>query len=225
MSIHYPITITIEDNDFAVAWARAVRYIVNHGYESNKAREVTLTVNLAGEAINQVINHEVHPQYPFGKHAINEYCKEFTYTYMDEYARKSEEEQFSYLYFQRFTRYPAGYDYIDQIKRLHDNLRSTTKSRQLQMITYIPFIDTENGNPPCLQRIQVRELENKRVDLHYEFRSWDVYGAMISNIIAITEMMIKYILKDDYTINSINVNAVSGHVYHSDSGEAKKVRR
>lgn len=225
MSIYYPTKLTIEDNYFPAAWSRAVRYIANHGYEVNNAKEVILSINLSGEAINQVINHVVHPQYPFGKNSINEYCKEFTYEYVKEYEMKGVGQQFSYLYFQRFARYPIGYGYIDQIACLRNNLRSSTKSRQLQMVTYIPPIDMESENPPCLQRIQVRELDDKYVDLHYEFRSWDVYGAMPSNIIAITEMMIQHVLQDEYTINSINVNAVSGHVYDSDSGEAKKVRK
>lgn len=215
-----PGILVIERDDFPDAWARAVRYLMNHGFPSNGAREAITTIRLYGNAINQVINHTVHPHYPFGKLAINEYCKEFTYEYLDDYVDKPEDEKFSYLYFERFARYPTE---VDQIRSTRGALERTSDSRQIQMITYIPSVDATSANPPCLQRIQTRQVGMGLVDLHYMFRSWNVYGAMPSNIIALTEMMNKYILKNDYTINSITINAVSGHVYDSDSSEAKKI--
>ena len=228
MSKKYPEFEVIESDDFPDAWVRAVKVNLNNGFESNDAQESIMVVVLRGNAIKQVKNHVVHPQYPLGKYAINAYCEEYTYDYLKNYLNYPEEKKFSYLYFERFVRYPTSMhysNYIDQISYLHESLRITNNSRQLQMITYIPEIDMWSENPPCLQRIQVRQISDGVVDIHLDFRSWDVYGAMPSNIIAIIEMLINYVLNDDYDINSIIIISRSGHVYNNDSDAAKKVKR
>jgi len=226
MSMKEPELLVIEETDFPNAWAKGVRNNLNFGFESNEAKEHIIMLRLTGNAINQVLNHEVHPKFPSGAKFIDEYCKEYTYEYLEKYLKLPEEMKFSYLYFERFARYPIinGFDTFNQIETLYYNLRNSKNSRQLQMITYIPEIDAFLKEPPCLQRIQVRQISDNLVDLHYELRSWDYFGAMPTNIIAVTEMMVKYILKDDYKINSINVIGRSAHVYNNDSTTAKQVK-
>lgn len=220
-----PELLVIEENDFPNAWAKGIRNNLNFGFESNNAKEHIIMLRLTGNAINQVLNHEVHPTFPFGANFIDAYCKEYTYEYLEDYIKLPEDKQFFYLYFERFARYRiSGIEHFNQIEALHNNLRNSVNSRQLQMITYIPKIDAFSKNPPCLQRIQVRQISDNLVDLHYEFRSWDYFGAMPTNIIAITEMMKKYILKEEYSINSINVIGRSTHVYNNDLTIAKQVK-
>lgn len=225
MSMKEPELLVIEETDFPNAWAKGIRNNLNFGFESNNAKEHIIMVRLTGNAINQILNHEVHPMFPFGANFIDAYCEEYTYEYLEDYIKLPEDKQFSYLYFERFARYRiSGIEHFNQIEALHNNLRNSVNSRQLQMITYIPKLDAFSVNPPCLQRIQVRQISDNLVDLHYEFRSWDYFGAMPTNIIAITEMMKKYILKDDYNINSINVIGRSAHVYNNDSTTSKRVK-
>ena len=225
MSMKEPELLVIEETDFPNAWFRAVRNNIKFGFASNNAFEHIMSIRLTKNAIKQVLNREVHPQFPFGKHSIDAYCKEFTYEYLEDYIKLPEDKQFSYLYFERFARYRiSGIEHFNQIEALHNNLRNSVNSRQLQMITYIPKIDAFSKNPPCLQRIQVRQISDELVDLHYELRSWDIYGAMPSNIIATTEMMQKYVLKNDYNINSINISGTSAHVYENDLSYAKQVK-
>ncbi len=226
MSKKYPEFELIESNDFPDAWVRAVNANLRDGFKSNGAQESILAIVLRDNAITQIENHKVHPQFPFGKMSIDAYCREFTYDYLDDYIKLPEEKQFSYLYFERFARYKiSNAEHFDQIAALHNNLRGSTNSRQLQMITYHPQLDTFSENPPCLQRVQIRQISDILVDIHLDFRSWDVYGAMPSNIIAIIEMINKYILKDDYYINSIIVIGRSGHVYDNDTTAAKQLTR
>lgn len=224
MSTKEPELLVIEETNFPNAWAKGVRNNLNFGFESNNAKEHIIIVRLTKNAINQVLNHEVHPMFPSGTKFINAYCEEYTYEYLEKYLKLPEEMKFSYLYFERFAKYKiSNAKHFDQIAALHNNLRNSENSRQLQMITYIPEIDAFLPEPPCLQRIQVRQISDGLVDLHYELRSWDYFGAMPTNIIAVTEMMKNYILEEDYDINSINVIGRSAHVYNNDSTTAKQV--
>ena len=225
MSIKQPELLVIEETNFHNMWYRGIRGNLKFGFKSNGAFEHIIMVRLTKNAITQILNREVHPQFPSGKKFIDEYCKEYTYEYLEKYLTRSEIEKFVYLYFERFARYPApDGSYFDQIQALHDNLRNTENSRQLQMITWIPHIDSKSKEPPCLQRIQVRQIAPNLVDLHYDLRSWDFFGASPTNIIAITFMMKRYILKNDYKINSINVVGRSAHVYFNDFTIAEKVK-
>ena len=224
MSMKEPELLIIEETDFPNAWAKGIRNNLNFGFESNNAKEHIIIVRLTKNAINQVLNHEVHPMFPSGAKFIDAYCEEYTYEYLEEYLKLPVEMKFSYLYFERFVNYPMSNGLVfDQIKALYINLRNSENSRQLQMITYIPEIDAFLKEPPCLQRIQVRQISDDLVDLHYELRSWDYFGAMPTNIIAVTEMIKNYVLEKDYDINSINVVGRSGHVYNNDSTTAKQV--
>ena len=225
MSTKEPELLVIEETNFPNAWAKGVRNNLNFGFESNNAKEHIIIVRLTKNAINQVLNHEVHPMFPSGAKFINAYCEEYTYEYLEKYLKLPEEMKFSYLYFERFAEYKiSNAKHFDQIAALHNNLRNSENSRQLQMITYIPEIDAFLPEPPCLQRIQVRQISDGLVDLHYELRSWDYFGAMPTNIIAVTEMMKNYILEEDYDINSINVIGRSTHVYNNDLTIAKQVK-
>jgi thymidylate synthase len=92
---------------------------------------------------------------------------------------------------------------LDQILWLHDAIRKDGISRRHEIITWIPAIDDFNDNPPCLQRIWIRVLVPKEewskyngnipVEVHVEYRSWDVGRAMPSNLYGLINMLYRYI--------------------------------
>jgi thymidylate synthase len=71
------------------------------------------------------------------------------------------------------------------------------------MITWIPMIDCFSTSPPCLQRIFLRVLVPKTewhkypgyipVEVHIDYRSWDVFGGQPSNLFGLLRMLYRYV--------------------------------
>ena len=224
-------TILIREDNFHNAWARAVRYVLRDGLkvtigdpsEPKPIRDVCALFELTGDAIRQIENHELHPQFPF-QH-IDYYCEEFTREYLSQYVEKPELERFSYLYFERL----AIYDGLDQIKLLCDSLADQKKSgiasNRDQAITWYPKTDLGSNSPPCLQRIRVRYSGNDCVEVHITWRSRDLYTAWQANIVAIIDMLNREVIRPNQCkIVKLVDYADSLHIYESDTTEAKRVK-
>lgn len=226
-----PSTFLIQDTDFNNAWFKSIRYIINNGIdltigdasEPKPIKDACILIGLTGNAIKQIENHEIHPQYPFKY--INEYCNEFTRSYQSEYEIKPADEKFSYTYFDRFT----NYFNIDQLKYMKLNLEIQIKdnifSNRNQIITWDQVNDIFDPSCPCLQNIWVRYLGSKQVEIHWHFRSHDLFSAWQSNIIAIIEMLNREVIKpNNCEIIKITEYNDSLHIYKSDLNAASKVK-
>jgi len=226
----FPPTILISETNLHNAWARAVRTVLRDGMritigdisEPKPIRDACILFELTGDAIRQIEDHELHPQFPF-RH-IDRYCEEFTREYLSQYVKKPEEERFSYLYFERL----AIYEDIDQIRLLCERLalqkESGIASNRDQAITWQPGIDLGSASPPCLQRIQIRYLGDDGVDVHLTWRSRDLYSAWQANIVAVIDMLNREIFHPNgCRIIKITDYSTSLHIYDSD-GEAEKVK-
>ncbi len=226
--------------------------IVANSKSSNPVmtRDINSFVTLSGNAIQQIWDHTLHPYFPTkGKH-LEEYIKTLTREYMWEHMKLPEEKQFKYLYIQRLALYRQGL--VDELGRLYDKLREDGINRQTQIITWDPEIDfpveTPKGHdPPCLQRIWIRVLrepvwkpvidvfpysdvqqdivvEKGLVEVHLTWRSRDLYGAWMSNIIAVMEMIKREILKDEYKVVKIVDFCNSLHIYEADWENANNIK-
>lgn len=92
---------------------------------------------------------------------------------------------------------------FDQIKWLHDAIRQDGISRRHQVTTWIEIIDCFTTSPPCLQRIWVRVLVPKSewhkypgripVEVHIDYRSWDIPRAQPSNLYGLMRMLYRYV--------------------------------
>lgn len=225
-----PPTILISETSFHNAYARAVRYVLRDGMrmtigdpsEPKPIRDACILFELTGDALRQIENHELHPQFPF-RH-VDHYCREFTREYLSKYIKKPEQERFSYLYFERL----AMYEDIDQIKCLRERLAlqkdAGIASNRDQAITWQPRTDLGSASPPCLQRIQIRYLGNDNVDVHLTWRSRDLYTAWQANIIAIIDMLNREVIHPNQCrIVKLIDYSDSLHIYESESG-AEKVK-
>ena len=225
-----PPTILIEDTDFGSAWARAVRAVLREGVdlvigdatEPKQILDVCGIISLAGNAIAQIENREIHTQYPFVH--IDQYCEEFTRAYLTEYLDKTSVEKFTYLYYERL----AAYGNTDQLHDLrHDlayQIHTNVTSNRDQMVTW--KVDTDPGSdcPPCLQSILVRYLGGRDVEVHWHFRSRDCYTAWQSNIIALVDMLNREVIRpNNCKIVKIVDSSDSLHIYKSDFDAARKV--
>ncbi len=225
-----PPTILICEDNFHNAWARAVRYVLRDGMkitigdpsEPKPIRDACVLFEVTGDAIRQIENHELHPQFPF-RH-IDHYCEAFTREYLAQYINKSDQKQFSYIYFERL----AMYEGLDQIRRLRKclalQMEAGITSNRDQAITWQPKIDLGNASPPCLQRIQIRYLGDYNVDVHLTWRSRDLYTAWQANIVAIIDMLNREVIRpNNCRIVRLIDYADSLHIYESDK-DAEQVK-
>jgi hypothetical protein len=246
-------TLFIEAKDFHNAWARAVRFVLRGGekqtigdtHEPKHITDACGLISMTGNAIKQIEAHEIHPQYPF-KH-IKQYCAEFTHDFVKAHTGIDvpANEQFDYLYFDRLTWRMVwtgivGDDPLirDQLRymriALADQIALGISSNRSQAITWEPEHDIEsmqevfdgaNRATPCLQRVWVRYLGKKEVEVHLTWESRDLYTAWQSNVIALVAMVNREIvIPNGCRIVKIVDFSDSLHVYDGDAEAAAQVK-
>ena len=80
---------------------------------------------------------------------------------------------------------------VDQISAVVDKLARQPYSRQAQMITWMPSVDPQAYDPPCLQSLWYRLLEHEDVwylNCNVRFRSNDAWGASFMNLFGLTHL-------------------------------------
>lgn len=70
---------------------------------------------------------------------------------------------------------------VDQIKFMIDKLKKNGYSRRAQAITWRPHVDPESIDPPCLQRLWARIINEKLV-FETSWRSRDLFKAWGANV-------------------------------------------
>lgn len=117
---------------------------------------------------------------------------------------------------------PVG---IDQIEDFIGKLIKTPYTRRAQMITWMPSLDLDCYDPPCLQSIWSRLIEHNNkyyLNTNFRFRSNDAWGASFFNIFGFTQFLLtiaKEIEKrtgKETTLGRINWQADSYHIYGKD---------
>jgi thymidylate synthase len=121
----------------------------------------------------------------------------------------------------------AGGGIYNQFQDVVAKLIKQPFSRQAQMITWMPCLDLDCYDPPCLQRIWFRILEDDAGTwwLNYDvsFRSNDAWGAWMMNAFGIT-LMVRHLVADPIAaatgrtvqLGRMNWKADSWHVYGKD---------
>jgi thymidylate synthase len=99
----------------------------------------------------------------------------------------------SYSYHDRLFNYKTTGGYLDQMERVIDNLTECYYTRRAQAITWDPELDANHHEPPCLQRMWFRILEDPVkgwvLNLNTHWRSRDAFKAAFMNIFALTDLM------------------------------------
>ena len=238
----------VDGYDFHNSWAVALNRIMKHGdiiqaseeLPIVQTRDSTVIIELDRKAIQQIEDAETHPKNPLGAKAIDVYANEYTYEYVRKHNALPEDEQFDYLYMDRFINYPMdtrSITHFDQLEMLSQNIRCDGINRRHQMITWIPWKDSIAKNPPCLQRIQVRVLDKPDIQVkkreegipinletQFDWRSRDFYGAWQPNMIGLFSMLNRYVCKDEFRIVKHVDISKSGHIYEHDWDVAKDVK-
>lgn len=120
-------------------------------------------------------------------HWIDPAAGKWTYTY--------HERLFSYCPVQGL-RNPIGsmkpFGPVDQIEYIIDSLSKVKYTRRAQAITWMPTADIYTEDPPCLQRIWCRLVEDETgrllLNMNTHWRSRDLYKAWFMNVYALTDL-------------------------------------
>jgi thymidylate synthase len=127
---------------------------------------------------------------------------------------------------------PVGAFAIDQVEQVIQKLVDQPFTRQAQMITWMPNHDLDCFDPPCLQSLWYRILEDDEgvqwLNCNVRFRSNDAWGASFMNMFGFI-MFNREVIADEVARRSgkqvelgrLNWHADSYHIYGKDIEQAK----
>jgi len=127
----------------------------------------------------------------------------------------------------------AGPFRVDQIEYVVDKLCRQPFTRQAQMITWMPNLDLVCYDPPCLQSLWYRIMQDDTgvqwLNVNVRFRSNDAWGANFMNMFGFT-MFNRTVIADeiahrtgkDVRLGRMNWQADSYHIYGKDVEQAEQ---
>ncbi len=143
-----------------------------------------------------------HRSFADGLGGLSEYVMEVVHGAHDYWVKPREEvlkgvestdTRWTYTYHQRLFEYEIERAVVDQIDFLVRKLAETPFTRRAQAITWNPKLDPRTDDPPCLQRVWGRLLEDGEgvlvLNLNTHWRSRDLFKAWFENVIALTTLM------------------------------------
>ena len=189
----------------------------------------------------------IHMAFPGGIDDLKEYVLELK-GYKDHWMKNMNDEKdtrWEYTYHSRLKRYgiwkelkegqsvEAGPFKVDQIESVISKLSRQPFTRQAQMITWMPNIDNDCYDPPCLQSLWYRILEDEEgvywLNCNIRFRSNDAWGASFMNMFGYIQFSKEVIaagvaLRTGKTVRlgRLNWQADSYHIYGKDIQTAKE---
>jgi thymidylate synthase len=145
-----------------------------------------------------------HRSFADGLGGLSEYVMEVVHGAHDYWMKPREEilkgvesvdTRWTYTYHGRLFEYEIEDEIIDQVDYLIKKLSETGFSRRAQAITWNPKLDPPTDDPPCLQRIWGRLIEDGAgglvFNMNTHWRSRDLFKAWFENVIALTALMRK----------------------------------
>jgi len=189
----------------------------------------------------------IHKAFPGGIEDLREYVMEVNGA-KDHWVKNMNDPQdtrWEYTYHGRLAGYGtwqesqdgksirAGGFNINQIEAVIDKLVKQPFTRQAQMITWMPNIDLDCYDPPCLQSIWYRLMEDEAdgtywLNCNIRFRSNDAWGASFMNMFGFIMFNRDVIAaeiarRSGKTVNlgRLNWQADSYHIYGKDLADAK----
>jgi thymidylate synthase len=133
----------------------------------------------------------IHRAFPGGLEDLEVYRQEVVEGVHDHWICP-EEGKWTYTYHKRLFAYDIEGQAVDQIAAVVDRLARSGHTRRAQAITWNPKLDGPTEDPPCLQRLWFRMLEDDRgglvLNMNAHWRSRDAYKAAYMNVFALTDL-------------------------------------
>ncbi len=189
------------------AWEKAVLAVWEQGIdvktEYDKPQDpASKDATVMIEVEDPFAEPRIHKNFPGGPEELEAYrqevCQGIHNHWIDPVAGK-----WTYTYHERLFAYCPTNDLrnpdaakpfppFNQIDYVVDKLSETLYSRRAQAITWQPTADPPTDDPPCLQRLWFRILENDEgqaiLNLNSHWRSRDLYKAWFMNVYALTDL-------------------------------------
>ncbi len=133
----------------------------------------------------------IHRAFPGGLEDLEVYRQEVVYGIHDHWIDPAA-GKWTYTYHKRLFAFETGGRMIDQVAYMIDKLSASGHSRRAQAVTWNPAVDPETDDPPCLQRLWCRLVEDGAgtliLNMNTHWRSRDAYKASFMNAFALTDL-------------------------------------
>ena len=190
------------------AWEKAVLAVWDNGREIKTqydkpddppSKDATVMVTVT----DPFAEPRIHKNFPGGPQELESYRQEVVNGIHDHWIDPAA-GKWTYTYHERIFAYcpvedirnpdsPKPFKKIDQIQCIIDSLSSVNHTRRAQAITWMPTADPPTDDPPCLQRIWCRLVEENNnggfsLNMNTHWRSRDLYKAWFMNVYALTDL-------------------------------------
>lgn len=245
--------ISVVGKTLAEAYEKAIVDLYNNGIRFKTQYDkpgdplsIDSTMNIT--ILEPMTDPMIHRAFPGGIDNLREYVMELSGA-KDHWVKNMndpDDTRWEYTYHGRLAAYGAwkeihngesknaGHFTIDQIENVIQKLIKQPFTRQAQMITWMPNIDLECFDPPCLQSLWYRIIEDEEgvwwLNCNIRFRSNDAWGASFMNMFGFINFN-KNIIADEISkrtgkkveLGRMNWQADSYHIYGKDIENAKQL--
>ncbi len=196
----------VEGEGLAEAWEKSLISLYENGCDIKTeydkpgdppSKDSTMTIVVR----NPLAEPMIHKDFPGGLEDLQEYVLEVVEGIKDHLVRAgaddSENTKWEYTYHQRLMGYevPGVQTVYDQIDLVAEKLAKTPHTRRAQAITWKVWDDNFCYDPPCLQSIWCRLLQDQggkwRLNTNVRFRSNDAYKAAFMNMFALVQLQLE----------------------------------
>jgi len=243
--------ITISERSLAQAFEKALVELYNRGIrfktqydKPGDPESLDCTLNLTIEEPES--EPMIHMAFPGGIEDLKEYVLELK-GFKDHWVKNMNDPadtRWEYTYHGRLEKYGTwkesgpggsgikGFFNINQIEAVIDKLCKQPFTRQAQMITWMPNIDLDCFDPPCLQSLWYRILEDSEgvywLNCNIRFRSNDAWGASFMNMFGFIQFNREIVAAEiarrtgkTVKLGRLNWQADSYHIYGKDIEQAR----
>ncbi len=210
---------------------------------------LSLDCTLNATVLNPELDPMIHQAFPGGIDELKEYVMELK-GFKDHWVKNMndpDDTRWEYTYHGRLQRYGSwkerveekgnmlrkdvGFQ-VDQIEHVIQKLVDQPYTRQAQMITWMPNHDLRVYDPPCLQSLWYRIMEDEEgiqwLNCNIRFRSNDAWGASFMNMFGFIRFNREVIADEvarrsgkELRLGRMNWQADSYHIYGRDIAQAK----
>ena len=245
--------ITVTGKSLALAFENALTNLYDKGVrfrtqydKEGDPESIDCTLNLTIEEPES--EPMIHMAFPSGIEQLKEYVLELK-GLKDHWVKNindPDDTRWEYTYHGRLKNYgmwheklgdeskESGSFKIDQIEGVIKKLCDQPFTRQAQMITWMPNLDLDCFDPPCLQSLWYRILEDDKgvywLNCNIRFRSNDAWGASFMNMFGFIQFNKEVIAAEIskrtgkvVKLGRMNWQADSYHIYGRDILEAKEM--
>jgi thymidylate synthase len=200
-------TIAITASCLPEAWEKAVLAVWDNGIDVKTqydkpddppSKDATIMITVA----DAFAEPRIHKNFPGGPEELEAYRQEVVNGIHDHWIDPAA-GKWTYTYHERLFAYrpvedlrepnsPRPFEAFNQIQYIIDSLAATSHTRRAQAITWMPTADPKTDDPPCLQRIWCRLINDGRsgfvLNMNTHWRSRDLYKAWYMNVYALTDL-------------------------------------